>query len=394
MRYYLIVGEASGDLHASHLMQALKRRDEEAEFRFFGGDLMTAVGGTRVKHYRELAYMGFVPVLLHLRTILKNMQMCKQDITQWNPDVVILVDYPGFNLDIAKYLHQLKFKVQSSKFKVYYYISPKIWAWKEYRIKNIKRDVDELFSILPFEVPFFEEKHHYPIHYVGNPTAHEVREYLKTPFKPPQGEALGHSPLGEPERGPIIALLAGSRKQEIKDNLPAMIEATRHLADRYDIVLAGAPSIEPAYYEPFLAGSQVRLVSDETYPLLAKATAALVTSGTATLETCMFRVPQVVCYKTPLAKLVGFLKRHILKVKYVSLVNLIADREVVRELVAETFSVENIRQELEAILPGGDKRQQMLSDYEDVHQRLGESHAPDEAARIMIELLKGNKVKE
>ena len=376
MRYYLIVGEASGDLHASHLMQALKCRDKEAEFRFFGGDLMTAVGGTRVKHYRELAYMGFIPVLLHLRTILKNMQMCKQDITQWNPDVVILVDYPGFNLKIAKFVHQLKFKV-------YYYISPKIWAWKEYRIKNIKRDVDELFSILPFEVPFFEEKHHYPIHYVGNPTAQEVREFLQ--MRNEQGEMRnGRS---------VIALLAGSRKQEIKDNLPAMIKATRHLADRYDIVLAGAPSIEPDYYEPFLKDSAVRLVSDETYPLLAKATAALVTSGTATLETCMFRVPQVVCYKTPLAKLIGFLKRHVLKVKYVSLVNLIADREVVRELVAETFSVENIRQELEAVLPGGDKRQQMLSDYEDVHQRLGESHAPDEAARIMIELLKCKNVK-
>lgn len=376
MRYYLIVGEASGDLHASHLMQALKCRDKEAEFRFFGGDLMTAVGGTRVKHYRELAYMGFIPVLLHLRTILKNMQMCKQDITQWNPDVVILVDYPGFNLKIAKFVHQLKFKV-------YYYISPKIWAWKEYRIKNIKRDVDELFSILPFEVPFFEEKHHYPIHYVGNPTAQEVREFLQ--MRNEQGEMRnGRS---------VIALLAGSRKQEIKDNLPAMIEATRHLADRYDIVLAGAPSIEPDYYEPFLKDSAVRLVSDETYPLLAKATAALVTSGTATLEACMFRVPQVVCYKTPLAKLVGFLKRHVLKVKYVSLVNLIADREVVRELVAETFSADNIRQELEAVLPGGDKRQQMLSDYEDVHQRLGESHAPDEAARIMIELLKCKNVK-
>lgn len=218
-------------------------------------------------------------------------------------------------------------------------------------------------------------------------------EFMETPSKPPQGEALGHSPSGEPERGPVIALLAGSRKQEIKDNLPAMIEATRHLADRYDIVLAGAPSIETAYYEPFLKGSTVRLVSNETYSLLAKATAALVTSGTATLEACMFRVPQVVCYKTPLAKLVGFLKRHVLKVKYVSLVNLIADREVVRELVAETFSADNIRQELEAVLPGGDKRQQMLSDYEDVHQRLGESHAPDEAARIMIELLKCKNVK-
>ena len=388
MRYYLIVGEASGDLHASHLMQALKRRDEEAEFRFFGGDLMTAVGGTRVKHYRELAYMGFIPVLLHLRTILRNMQMCKEDIVQWQPDVVILVDYPGFNLKIAKYLHGIRGKrleVRGKRIvltpKVYYYISPKIWAWKEYRIKNIKRDVDELFSILPFEVPFFEEKHHYPIHYVGNPTAQEVREFLDTSEKSEYSDCSEHSDKK------VIALLAGSRKQEIKDNLPAMIEATRHLTDRYDIVLAGAPSIETAYYEPFLKGNTVRLVSDETYPLLAKATAALVTSGTATLETCMFRVPQVVCYKTPLAKLVGFLKRHILKVKYVSLVNLIADREVVRELVAETFSVDNIRQELEAVLPGGDKRQQMLSDYEDVHQRLGESHAPDEAARIMIELL-------
>ena len=375
MRYYLIVGEASGDLHASHLMQALKRRDEEAGFRFFGGDLMTAVGGTRVKHYRELAYMGFIPVLLHLGTILKNMKMCKQDISQWQPDVVILVDYPGFNLNIAKYVKAKKICP------VYYYISPKIWAWKEYRIKNIKRDVDELFSILPFEVPFFEKKHHFPIHYVGNPTAQEVREFLQ--MRNEQGEMRnGRS---------VIALLAGSRKQEIKDNLPAMIEATRHLTDRYDIVLAGAPSIEPAYYEPFLKDNAVRLVSDETYPLLAKTTAALVTSGTATLETCMFRVPQVVCYKTPLARLIGFLKRHVLKVKYVSLVNLIADREVVCELVAETFSVENIRRELEQILPGGDKRQQMLSDYEDVHQRLGESHAPDEAARIMTELLKVKK---
>jgi lipid-A-disaccharide synthase len=264
---------------------------------------------------------------------------------------------------------------------VYYYISPKIWAWKEYRIKNIKRDVDELFSILPFEVEFFEQKHHYPIHYVGNPTAHEVREFLNGREKKEDGR----------NEKPIIALLAGSRKQEIKDNLPAMMEATRHLTDKYDLVLAGAPSIEREYYEQFLTGSNVRLVSDETFPLLAKATAALVTSGTATLETCMFRVPQVVCYKTPLPQLIGFLKRHVLSVKYVSLVNLIADREVVKELVAETFSVDNIRRELEAILPSGEKRQQMLDDYDEVHQRLGESHAPDEAARIMIRLLRDNK---
>ena len=373
MKYYLIAGEASGDLHASHLMQALKQQDPQAEFRFFGGDLMTAVGGTRVKHYRELAYMGFVPVLLHLRTILRNMKMCKQDISQWKPDVVILVDYPGFNLKIAQY-------VKANRIcPVYYYISPKIWAWKEYRIKNIKRDVDELFSILPFEIEFFEQKHHYPIHYVGNPTAQEVIAFLANEKLEMRNEKWDK---------PVIALLAGSRKQEIKDNLPAMIQATAHLADRYDLVLAGAPSIEPDYYAQFLDGSAVRLVMNETYSLLAQATAALVTSGTATLETCMFRVPQVVCYETPLPQLIGFLKRHILKVKYVSLVNLIANREVVRELVAETFSVDNIRRELEAILPNGAKRQQMLSDYEEVHRLLGDSKAAEEAARQMINLLK------
>ena len=373
MKYYLIAGEASGDLHASRLMQALKQQDAEAQFRFFGGDLMTAVGGERVRHYRELAYMGFVPVLMHLPTILRNMKMCKQDISQWNPDVVILIDYPGFNLKIAQYVKAHRICP------VYYYISPKIWAWKEYRIKNIKRDVDELFSILPFEVGFFEKKHHYPIHYVGNPTAQEVRDFL------------ANGKLGirnEKWDKPVIALLAGSRKQEIKDNLPAMIQATSHLADCYDLVLAGAPSIEPDYYAQFLEGSAVRLVMNETYPLLSKATAALVTSGTATLETCMFRVPQVVCYETPLPQLIGFLKRHIIKVKYVSLVNLIANREVVRELVAETFSADNIRRELEAILPNGAKRQQMLSDYEEVHRLLGESKAADEAARQMINLLK------
>lgn len=332
MKYYLIVGEASGDLHASHLMQSLKKQDAHAEFRFFGGDMMAAVGGTRVKHYKDLAYMGFIPVLLHLPTILRNMKMCQQDILQWQPDVVILVDYPGFNLKIAKFV-----KV-NTKIPVYYYISPKIWAWKEYRIKNIKRDVDEMFSILPFEVDFYEKKHHYPIHYVGNPTAQEVREYMEN-----SGSAR------DAER-PVIALLAGSRKQEIKDNLPAMIAATRHLTADYDIVLAGAPSIEPAYYQQFLQDSAVRLVINETYKLLSQATAALVTSGTATLETAMFRVPQIVCYETPIPQVIAFLKKHFIKVKYISLVNLIADREVVPELVADTFSVENIRQHLESIL--------------------------------------------
>ncbi len=373
MKYYLIVGEASGDLHASHLMQSLLQHDPDAEFRFYGGNLMTAVGGTRVRHYSELAYMGFVPVLLHLPTILRNMKLCKEDIRQWQPDVVILVDYPGFNLSIAKYVKA------NALCPVYYYISPKIWAWKEHRIKNIRRDVDELFSILPFEVDFFEKKHHYPIHYVGNPTAQEVREFLK------EADA---STLSVPQLKPLIALLAGSRKQEIKDNLPAMLEATSHLTGRYDLVVAGAPSIAPEYYDQFIRGSRARLVMDETYPLLARATAALVTSGTATLEACMFRVPQVVCYETPLPRLIAFLRRHLVKVPYISLVNLIAGRTIVPELVADSFSVANIRHHLELILPGGSSRQRMLDGYQEVHQRLGESQAPDRAAAIMVELLR------
>ena len=402
MKYYLIAGEASGDLHASRLMRSLKEKDPEAQIRFFGGDLMAAEGGTMVKHYRDLAYMGFIPVLLHLRTILRNMKMCKQDIRDWWPDVVILVDYPGFNLDIAKFVHGLRGErrvergernealasaaLQSKEGrirypKVYYYIAPKIWAWKEYRIKNIRRDVDELFSILPFEVDFFEKKHHYPIHYVGNPTAQEVREWRLSMSAPRAGQ------VGDVAARPTIALLAGSRRQEIKANLPAMIDATRHLADRYDIVIAGAPSIPREYYEPFLKDSTVRLVFDETYPLLATATAALVTSGTATLETCMFNVPQVVCYNTQLKYLFGLLRKLLLKVKYVSLVNLIADREVVTELVADTFSVDGIRRELEKILPSGEGREAMLQGYREVHQRLGDSHAPDKAADLMIRIL-------
>ena len=388
MKYYLIAGEASGDLHASRLMRALKAKDEEAAFRFFGGDLMAAEGGTLVKHYRELAYMGFIPVLLHLRTILRNMTMCKRDISQWQPDVVILVDYPGFNLSIAKYLRQQRQNTGSKTPKVCYYIAPKIWAWKEYRIKSIRRDVDELFSILPFEVDFFEKKHHYPIHYVGNPTASEVREFLKTapateqlPDTAPQQTAQT-SPVARP----VIALLAGSRRQEINENLPSMIKATRHLTDRYDLVLAGAPSIPQDYYEPFLQDSSVRLVMDKTYPLLAQATAALVTSGTATLETCMFGVPQVVCYRTPMPRFFGILRKFLLKVRYVSLVNLIADREVVPELVANTFSVENIRRQLEDILPGGIARQRMLDGYDEVYRRLGESEAPEQAAEIIAKL--------
>ena len=375
MKYYLIVGEASGDLHASCLMHSLKEKDHNAEFRFFGGDLMAAEGGTIVRHYRELAYMGFIPVLLHLPTILKNMKMCKRDIVEWRPDVVILVDYPGFNLKIAKFLKQ------KTSIPVFYYISPKIWAWKEYRIKNIKRDVDHLFSILPFEVPFFEVKHHYPIHYVGNPTADEVRRF--------KASYDGRFPTFSK---PVIAILAGSRLHEIKDNLPVMLRATDHLADRFQLVVAGAPSVPHDYYLQFFGNRKVEIVYNQTYPLLMNAHAALVTSGTATLETALFDVPQVVCYATPLPRLISVLRRILLKVKYVSLVNLIADREVVKELVAADYSEENVRREIDAIIADGPQRNAMKEGYAEVWRRLGKESAPDNAARQIVKLLESSSL--
>lgn len=380
MKYYIIVGEASGDLHASRLMRSLRKVDSKADFRFFGGDLMSEAGGTRVKHYRELAYMGFVPVLLHLRTIFKNMALCKQDIVEWKPDVVILVDYPGFNLDIAKFLHA------NTSIPVYYYISPKIWAWKEYRIKNIKRDISEMFSILPFEVQFYEGKHHFPIHYVGNPTADEVTEF-KASYTETFEDFCRKNSLQADK--PVIALLAGSRRQEIKDNLPAMLEAASRYSDKYQLVVAGAPSIPHEDYSKFISGHDVSIVYNQTYPLLAHSCAALVTSGTATLETALFGVPQVVCYETPIPKVIAFLRKHLIKVRYISLVNLIADKNVVTELVADTFSVENIAGELGRLLPGKPARTAMLDGYAEVKKRLGKENAPDNAANIMVKLLSG-----
>lgn len=378
MKYYLIVGEASGDLHASNLMHALKQEDPEAEFRFFGGDLMAAVGGTRVKHYKELAYMGFIPVLLHLRTIFRNMKECKQDIVRWMPDVVILVDYPGFNLKIAEHLKK------HTQIPVYYYISPKIWAWKEYRIKNIKRDVDELFSILPFEIDFFAG-HQYPVHYVGNPCVDAVDSYRKEhaeEFK----QFMVDNGLSEK---PVIALLAGSRKQEIKDNLHIMLEAAAPFTKDYQLVLAGAPGMDPAYYTNYIGKDiPVKIIFGQTYRLLQQSAAALVTSGTATLETALFRVPQVVCYYTPVGKFIAFLRRHILKVKFISLVNLVANKEVVRELVADTMTVQNVRSELDAILYNKVYRNRMLQEYDRIIQILGPAGASGEAARQMVALLR------
>ena len=374
MKYYLIVGEASGDLHASRLMLSLRQYDPDAEFRFFGGDLMTRAGGTRVKHYRELAYMGFVPVLLHLPVIFRNMKMCKADIVRWKPDVVILVDYPGFNLSIAKFVKK------NTDIPVYYYISPKIWAWKEWRIKAIKRDVKEMFSILPFEVSFYEKKHHYRIHYVGNPTAEEVDNFRHV-YTETKDEFCQRNGLSAK---PIIAILAGSRRQEIKDNLPSMLEAARHFAD-YQMVIAAAPSITESYYKKFLGDSEAKMVKTQTYELL-------VTSGTATLETALLNVPQVVCYETPVPKLIRFAFKHIIKVRFISLVNLIADKEIVQELLADRFSVRNIADELYRILPGQPGRDRMLADYQLVRTQLGNATAPDNAARIMVGKLSGRQL--
>ena len=375
MKYYLIVGEASGDLHASNLMRAIQNEDNQAEFRFFGGDLMAAVGGTRVKHYKELAYMGFIPVLLHLRTIFRNMDYCKRDIQQWNPDVLILVDYPGFNLKIAEFVKK------HTSIPVYYYISPKIWAWKEYRIKNIKRYVDEMFSILPFEVQFFK-KHNYQIHYVGNPCVDAVHAYCSHHTEN-KVDFLQQNGL---ENKPLVALLAGSRKQEIKDNLTRMIEASRDFPE-YQFVVAGAPGLDPEFYRQFMA-DDTKIVFGKTYELLRYSEAALVTSGTATLETSLFKIPQVVCYYMAAGKLISFLRKLVLKVKYISLVNLIADNEVVKELVADEMTVENVKKELKRILPGGEGRENMLSGYNHLCDILGPAGASEKAAEQIVACLK------
>lgn len=376
MKYYLIAGEASGDLHASNLMRSLKKQDTDAEFRFFGGDLMQSVGGTLVKHYRDMAYMGFIPVLLHLRTIFRNMDLCKSDILEWKPDVLILIDYPGFNLKIAEYVKK------HTDIPVYYYISPKIWAWKEYRIKNIKRDIDKMLSILPFEIEFYR-KHDYPISYVGNPSVDSVTEYL---VNHPADRNAFLKDNGLTDK-PIVAILAGSRKQEIRDNLTRMMEVTRSFPD-YQFVVAGAPGISKEYYAQYI-DSGTNIVYSQTYRLLQHSVAAMVTSGTATLETALFGVPQVVCYYMSAGKLVSFLRKFLLKVKYISLVNLITGEETVKELVADGMTASNLKHEFAAILPEGTKRERMLKGYSDLKRILGNPGASEKAAEIIVRSLKG-----
>ena len=374
MKYYLVVGEASGDLHGSNLMKSLKEIDSEADFRFLGGDLMQAVGGTLVKHYREMAYMGFIPVLLNLRTIFKNMDLCKEDIKRYQPDVVILIDYPGFNLKIAKYVKECL------SIPVYYYISPKIWAWKEWRIKSIRRYVDKMLCILPFEVDFYK-KHNYQVDYVGNPTVDAItnREYANETFEE-------FSSVNQLSNKPIIALLAGSRKQEIKDNLPTMLDSASKFTD-YQLVIAGAPGIAPEYYRSYIGNHQADIVFGQTYRLLQQAKAALVTSGTATLETALFRVPQTVCYETPIKHVVSFVWDHFFSVKYISLVNLIANETVVRELFAKYFSKEAIQTELDALLNDKTYQNKMALGYQKVIDALGKPGASHRAAEIIYQSL-------
>lgn len=374
MKYYLIAGEASGDLHASNLMRALQQEDANAKFRFFGGDLMASCGGTLVKHYRDMAYMGFIPVLMNLDKVLANMRLCKQDIAAFRPDVVILIDYPGFNLKIAKYV-KLRLGIP-----VYYYISPKIWAWKEWRVKSIRRYVDRLYSILPFEVSFYA-KHDYTVEYVGNPTVDElaVRPYADESFE----DFTAECGLG---KKPIIALLAGSRVAEIDHNLPLMIEAAKTFHD-YQLVIAGAPGISPDQYAPYLQDRSVKVVWGKTYRLLQQSRVALVTSGTATLETALLRVPQVVCYRLGGGKLFYKTFEKILKVPYVSLVNLIADSPVVCELLGYRATPENLRRELTSLFEET-TRKKMLAGYDLVAERLGAPGAPKNAARSMVAVLR------
>lgn len=378
MKYYLIAGEASGDLHASHLMRALKTKDPEAQFRFIGGDDMQKEGGTLLQHYKALAYMGFIPVLLHAGTILRGMRRCRQDIINWQPDVVILVDYPGFNLSIAKFIH--------TRIPVYYYISPKIWAWKEHRIQSIRKYVDRMFCILPFEVSFYKERG-YHVDYVGNPSADEVREFLHQDTST-RADFLQKNGLGDK---PIIALLAGSRKQELKDNLRRMIEAAGIFTD-YQLIVAGAPGLTPADYTPYIKGKSVRLIFGQTYHLLKYVHTALVTSGTATLETALFNVPQIVCYYTACGKLVSLLRRFLLHVPYVSLVNLIGGKEIVPELVADGMTTANVRRHLKPLLQeNSPERLAMLKGYEEIRQELGERNTPENTAALITASLKKEK---
>ncbi len=366
MKYYIIAGEASGDLHASNLMKSLKKEDAHTDFRFWGGDLMEKVGGTLVKHYRELAFMGFAEVFMNLRTILNNIKYCKQDILQYAPDAVILVDYPGFNLRIAEFAkkHQIT---------VHYYISPQIWAWKENRIKKIKRDIDHMYVILPFEKDFYENKHNYPVHFVGHPLLDAIAN--RKPLDP-----VKFAKENKLSDKPIIALLPGSRKQEITKMLSVMLKMIPRFPD-HQFVIAGAPSQELSFYENIVSEEDVAIVENKTYDLLSVSSAALVTSGTATLETALLKIPEVVCYKGN--KISYQIGKRLVNVKFISLVNLILDKEVVTELIQDEFNESNLEDELFKILDHK-YREGMFDQYYELEQKLGGKGASEKTAKLII----------
>ena len=367
MKYYLISGEASGDLHGSNLMRSLKSEDPQAKFRFWGGDLMEQVGGSLVKHYKDLAFMGFAEVVMNLRTILSNIKFCKSDILEFQPDALILIDYPGFNLRIAEW-------AKKQGITVHYYISPQIWAWKENRIKKIKRDIDQMYVILPFEKDFYEVKHDFPVHFVGHPLLDAIHQ--KAPVDPHKfAEENGLSDQ------PIIALLPGSRKQEISKMLSVMLKMVPKFKD-YQFVIAGAPGQQPEFYAPFIKGDRVTLIQNKTYDLLSVATAALVTSGTATLETALFKVPEVVCYKG--SKISYEIGKRLVNVKFISLVNLILDKEAVTELIQDDFNSTNLENELHRILDHK-QREKIFDDYIQLEKDLGGKGASDKTAHLIIQ---------
>ena len=370
MKYYIIAGEASGDLHGANLMKALYQQDKDAIIHYWGGDLMEKVGGTLVKHYRDLAFMGFIEVLFNLRTILKNITLCKNDIETFQPDVIIFIDYPGFNMRIAKWAKLKGIKTQ-------YYISPQIWAWKEGRIKDIKRDVDEMYVILPFEKPFYEDKHQFPVHFVGHPLIDEISNRK-------QADAVLFRKENELDERPIIAILPGSRKQEISKMLEVMLSIVGDFTD-YQFVIAGAPSQDESFYQPFIKTQNVHLLLNKTYDLLSLSYAALVTSGTATLETALFKVPQVVCYKGN--RISYEIAKRVIKLKYISLVNLILDKEVVTELIQTEFNKKRLNKELNRILDDYN-RAVLFLDYYDLEQKLGGIGASEKTAKLIVEAAK------
>ncbi len=374
MKFYIIAGEASGDLHASNLVAEIKKKDKKAEFRGFGGDLMKAQGVELVKHYRTMAYMGFVEVAVNLRKILGNIAQCKKDILEYQPDVVILVDYPGFNLRIADFAHK-------KGFKVYYYISPQVWAWKRRRVQKIKKSVDKMLVILPFEEEFYK-RYGVDVTFVGNPLLDELAKVgtgNRSIF-------LRRNSLGE--RREIIAMLPGSRRQEVKRTLPVMLKAASHFPD-YQFVIAGVSSLDKSLYKDITGNSDVFFVENQTYDLLLNSSAALVTSGTATLETALLSVPEVVCYKA--TNFSYRLAKWMIKVKFISLVNLIMDREVVKELIQGDLNEDNLVKELDQLLHNGKRQRQLLEDYEELKDKLGNVGASEKAAEVIVESLKTKK---